>query len=248
MKEKLDEIFNFLKENRKYNKELQSKFYSSIVISHNTKEEKIISILYNIASTQSQPKIDNLASFYKFIFEESKHLNSFKDFVNRINPNKEINFLSLYEGMNNQNGWGNKTAALFTKTIYHLHNDEYHENLKIWNDVPANLSDSDKFYLPVDAVIIAIFYQLENKNWNFKQINSILEKYYKGIEIEVWDDLWFWGFITQEGSGMERNFKWNENKYWMIKESNKNAAVIEEIKYNAKLFLEILNKNKKTSL
>lgn len=242
MKDKLDEIFSFLKGNRNYNKELQIKFYSNIIIPHKTAEEKIISILYHIASTQSQPKINHLATtFYKLIYDDLNSVKSFETFINKINPNKEINFHNLYEGINMQKGWGNKTAALFTKTIYHLHNGEYPENLKIWDDVPMTLSESDKFYLPVDAVIIAIFSKLEKGNWNFKKINKLLENY-RGIDIEIWDDLWFWGFITQEGSGIERIFKWNENKYWMIKESNKNPFVIEEIKNKANLFLEIINR------
>lgn len=69
MKEKLNNIFNFLKENRMYNKQLQIKYYSSFILPYETKEEKLISIFYNIASTQSQPKINNLSEFYKFIFE-----------------------------------------------------------------------------------------------------------------------------------------------------------------------------------
>lgn len=242
MKEKLDEIFSFLKENRKYNKDLQIKFYTNVIIPHETAEEKIISILYHIASTQSQPKINYLAEFYKLIYEDLNSIKSFEAFINKINPNKEINFHSLYEGINNQKGWGNKTAALFVKTIYHLHNGEYPENLKIWNDVPTTLSECDRFYLPVDAVIIAIFSKLEKANWDFKKINRLLENNYSGIDIEIWDDLWFWGFITQEATGTERLCKWNENKYWMIRESNKNPFVIEEIKNKANLFLEIINR------
>lgn len=244
MNDKLNEIFIFLKKNRIYNKELQIKFYSNSVLSFEKKEDKIISILYNIASTQSQPKIDKLAEFYKFIFEDFKALNSFKNFINRINPNQVANYENLYVGMNKQKGWGNKTSALFVKTIFHLHNDEYPENLKIWNDVPNVIANEDNFYLPVDAVIIAIFTKLKKQNWDFKKINDLLKLSYKKFEIEIWDDLWFWGFITQEGSGVERDFKWNENKYWMIKESDKNFEKIQEIKEKAEEFLQIIEKNK----
>ncbi|WP_435524452.1 hypothetical protein [Chryseobacterium indoltheticum] len=33
----------------------------------------------------------------------------------------------------------------------------------------------------------------------------------KKLDIEVWDDLWFWGFINQKGSS-DRSFEWNEGK------------------------------------
>lgn len=242
MVEKLNHIFNFLKDNRIYNKELQIKYYSSFILPYETKEKKIISIFYNIASTQSQPKINNLSEFYKFIFEDLNALNSFKTFINRINPNQQPTFESLYNGMNNQKGWGNKTSALFTKIIFHLHNDEYPSYLKIWDDAPKVLEEDDKFYLPVDSVIIAIFSRLQQQSWGFNKINKLLKENYKELDFEIWDDLWFWGFITQEGSGIVREFKWNENKYWMLKESDKNANKIDEIKQKAEEFLHIIQK------
>ena len=127
-----------------------------------------------------------------------------------------------------------------SKSIFHLHNGHYSEDLKIWNDVPKLIDENDSFYLPVDAVIIAIFTKLDNSiKWDFDKINKTLEKKYKGQQIEVWDDLWFWGFITQNGSGDNRVFEWNENKYWVLKESDKEKIKIEEIKNKCHEFLEI---------
>ena len=162
-------------------------------------------------------------------------------FIDKINPNQPLNFDSLYIGMKNQEGWGKKTAALFSKSIYHLHNGQYSENLKIWDDVPKTISNNDNFYLPVDAVIIAIFKKLDSsKNWDFDKVNKTLKSKYNGQQIEVWDDLWFWGFITQNGSGDNRAFEWNENKYWALKESDKNNEMIETIKAKAQDFLNLL--------
>ena len=59
--------------------------------------------------------------------------------------------------------------------------------------------------------------------------------------MEVWDDLWFWGFINQRGSGLTREFVWNESKYWALLETEKNNAVIEEVKLKSLQFLSILN-------
>jgi hypothetical protein len=168
-------------------------------------------------------------------------LKSFKEFVIKINPNGESNFESVYKGMLNQKGWGPKTSALISKSIFHLHNGQYSEDLKIWNDVPKLIDKSDSFYLPVDAVIIAIFKKLNpDKTWSFSNINSILKEKYNGQEIEIWDDLWFWGFITQNG-GENRKFEWNENKYWVLKESDKDKIKIEEIKNKCHEFLKIFN-------
>lgn len=245
MNKTLEELFIFLQKNRKYNKELQTRYYSSIIEPRKGTFENLVSLLYHIAYTQSQPKIDNLASFYKKIYENKELVNSFKGFLSVIRPKKEIasDFNGLYEGMKNQNGWGEKTSALFLKTIYHLHNNEYPKELKIWNDAPNKLIETDLFHLPVDTVIIAIFKTIDkSKNWTFNKINKSIKEHYVGNEIEIWDDLWFWGFITQIGTGENREMKWNLNKYWTLRESDKNPEMINEIKKKAEVFLNILKK------
>jgi hypothetical protein len=242
MADKIEILFKFISDNRKYNKALQERYYRSIILPCKDEKEKIISLLYHIANTQSQPKIDKLAEFYKSIIREDIALKSFNEFVLKINPNGKNNFESVYKGMLNQKGWGPKTSALISKSIFHLHNGHYSEDLKIWEDVPKQIEENDSFYLPVDAVIIAIFKKLDNSiNWDFDKINKELKKQYKGNEIEIWDDLWFWGFITQNGSGDNRTFEWNENKYWVLKESNKDQIEIEKIKNKCQEFLEIFN-------
>lgn len=241
MTDRIEKLFKFISDNRKYNKALQERYYRSIILPYKDEKEKIISLLYHIANTQSQPKIDNLAEFYKSIITEENSLKSFKEFVVKINPNGNSNFDSVYKGMLNQKGWGPKTSALISKSIFHLHNGQYSEDLKIWNDVPKLIEENDSFYLPVDAVIIAVFKKLNpHKTWSFANINSLLKKKYNGQEIEVWDDLWFWGFITQNG-GENRKFEWNENKYWVLKESDKDKMKIVEIKNKCQEFLEIFN-------
>ncbi len=242
MTDRIEKLFKFISNNRKYNKALQERYYRSIILPYKDEKEKIISLLYHIANTQSQPKIDKLSEFYKSIITEENSLKSFKEFVVKINPNGKSNFESVYKGMLNQKGWGPKTSALISKSIFHLHNGQYSEDLKIWNDVPKLIDENDSFYLPVDAVIIAIFKKLDNSiKWDFDKINKTLETKYKGQQIEIWDDLWFWGFITQNGSGDNRAFEWNENKYWVLKESDKDKIKIEEIKNKCQEFLEIFN-------
>lgn len=241
MNDRLENTFSFLTKNRQFNHLLQERFYHSVISPHSGTEAKIVSLLYHIANTQSQPKIDSLASFYKSIFQDTSCMSSMRNFIDKINPDRPLNFDSLYNGLKNQNGWGKKTSALFSKSIYHLHDEHYSENLKIWDDVPKTIAENDNFYLPVDAVIIAIFKKIDSSvNWDFDKINKTLKAKYNGHEIEVWDDLWFWGFITQNGSGDNRVFEWNENKYWVLKESDKNPEIITSIKEKADEFLKTL--------
>jgi len=240
MQEKLSSIYDFLIENRAYNKELQEKYYKSLVLSHNNIEDKITSLLYEIANTQSQPKIDNLSKFYRFIYEDQEALTSFQKFVERISNKASVLYYDLYHGLKNCDGRGPKTSALFVKTMFHLHNKNYDARLKLWRDAPVNISANDCLFLPVDSVIIAIFKKIENKSWTFTSINKEISKYYNGNEIEVWDDLWFWGFITQKVENKERILEWNPNKYWSMNESNKDPIVIKTIEEKSKIFLSLL--------
>ena len=74
------------------------------------------------------------------------------------------------------------------------------------------VSKDDELYLPVDAVITAIFKQMHpNRTWNFTSINSFVKEHYKRDDIEVWDDLWFWGFFNQKVVKKEKSI-WMEWK------------------------------------
>ena len=77
--------------------------------------------------------------------------------------------------------------------------------------------------------------------WNFDNINSVLQQSYSSEQMEIWDDLWFWGFITQFGSGLQREHIWNEQKYWALLETDKDKIVIEKIQSKSLEFLSILN-------
>lgn len=242
--QKIDLIFDFLNSNRIYNYKVQEKSYQAFLKPYDKVEDKVYSLLFNIANTQSQPKIDNLAIFYQKIHRNANQLNSFVKFIDLIKPNADIpyNYSGLYNSMVTQDGWGKKTAALLTKTIYHLHNKNYNFEFKLWDDIPTEIIESDDFYLPVDSVIISIFSKIEpNINWNFDTINAKLKKQYKPSDIEVWDDLWFWGFITQKGSGINREFGWNENKYWSSLSTSKDLDEIEIIKRKSIDFLKIFD-------
>jgi hypothetical protein len=242
MSSKLTETFLFLKQNRNFNFKLQQKYYERIVLYEIDTESKIVALLHEVVNSQSKPNIDKIAEFFKSLIENTTNLNSFESFVKRFNSkNPEPSYKNLFEGLLKQPGWGNKTAALFTKCVYHLHNGIYSKELKIWNDSPK-LENEDDLYLPVDSVIISIFKKLNfPEPISFKSINFFLQANYTNEEIEIWDDLWFWGFITQKGSGDKRIYEWNENKYWVLRASDKESEVINSVKIKAQEFIELLH-------
>jgi hypothetical protein len=242
--EKVEKLFKFLKSNRKYNKKVQSDFYRQVIASCKNTNDKVISLLHYIVNTQSQPQIDKLAIFFQEIQRSYADLSSFKGFVSILSKSKEykeLTYENVFTSLKNKSGWGDKTAALFVKSIYHLHNGEYDEDIKLWHDAPNNPSIKGNFHLPVDAVIICVFDQLNIlKSRNFQSINEYLSKNYRGKDMEVWDDLWFWGFITQRSNREKRTIEWNANKYWALLHTSKDERTIKEIKIKAEEFMDIL--------
>jgi hypothetical protein len=244
--EKHEAIFAFLQKNRMYNKDVQTNFYKGILSPFEDKEDKIIALLHHVANTQSKPNMDKLSVFFQLIHTNRSKLNSYASFLEifKCVSGGSSSYLLLFEKLCNEDGWGNKTAALFCKMVFHLHSGEYNPEFKIWDDAP-NIDDNDTFYLPVDAVIIEIFSRIELGN-NFKKINTFLNKHYKGKDIEVWDDLWFWGFISQKSNGATRALAWNEAKYWSQLETNKDETVIKEIKDKVSEFINHIKNEKAT--
>jgi hypothetical protein len=242
MEEKLKEIFKFLNENGKYNFTVQKGFYHACIVPYQKPSDKAKSLLFHILNTQSQPKIDKVAVFWQNILDNPAKLSSFNAFSKAININheqkNETPFLSLFKALKKQPGWGDKTAALFIKAVYHTHNGKY-KKFAFWKDVPE-LTKKDRLFLPVDSVITFIFIKLSNKKINsFASINNELKNIgYTGAKIEVWDDLWFWGFITQKVSSGNRSWGFNEAKYWAMPWSDKNPQTIKKIKSKANIFIK----------
>lgn len=246
MNETLDRIYIFLRENRKYNFELQTRTYQGMI--GPLPADQVICILYDIAGTQSQPNIDKLAGFFKHIHNNHSQLNTFAGFLKAIDKEKgqNLEYKTLFNNLRAWEGWGDKTAALFCKTIFHFHNGEYTKVSGIWKDIPTTITKDDELFLPVDAVIVSIFNKISTSHgvaakpqWNFTNINKLLHDKYTGSEIEVWDDLWFWGFISQKG-GEKRTHKWNPHKYWVLKDSDKSPEVIAEIERLVAEFISII--------
>lgn len=236
MKIKLNHIYCFLEENRQFNHVVQHGFYNSCISPHQTPSQKVKSLLFSILNTQSQPKLDKMMIFWKNL--NGKDISSFKSFSKAIgtNSNNGDPFDSLFKALKKQPAWGDKTAALFIKAIFHVHRG-YYKKYSFWKDVPP-LSISDKLRLPVDSVIIHIFKKISHRKIkSFAGINALLWKNgYRGDKIEVWDDLWFWGFITQKGTGKDRKVCFNESKYWALLHSDKSDKTLFTIRKKADEF------------
>ncbi|WP_435524451.1 hypothetical protein [Chryseobacterium indoltheticum] len=98
METKLNELYAFLIENRKYNFELQNNYYRRILRNYEDSTDRLIALLYETANTQSRPKIDKLKNFHKNIFENKNSVNNFESFVKFLNAEQKVNFEGLFLG------------------------------------------------------------------------------------------------------------------------------------------------------
>jgi hypothetical protein len=240
LKDKLKTILKFLKENREYNRTIQSSFFSQAFQNYNKveKKEKVISLLYFVSQTQSQPRIKPLSISYQTFYNKINYKN-FHKFCLSMGCSS-VSYLDLFNKIKSDEfpGYGQKTSALFVRMIFQIHHIDEYKKYKIWDDVPE-LINSDKLFLPVDKVITEIFREISDKKWDFKKINNELQELFPN-DMEVWDDLWFWGYFTQWVIPQKerRRFAWNEEKYWASRESDK--EMIEKIQKKSKEFIKII--------
>jgi hypothetical protein len=200
----IQDLFDFLVANNEYNKTVQEEDIRRTLASYDTVEERARRLLYEIVNTQSQPKLDHIARFFQRIEAKPQALMSYECFSAflGVKPGPEgglFNALKEPKG----NGWGDKTSALFVRNLAVIASSTELRRM-FWPDIQA--VEDEPIRLPVDRVIKAIFRHLrlcEGKLAKplekFDDINNYLRICLEcsNKEMLIWDDLWFWGFITQ---------------------------------------------------
>jgi hypothetical protein len=241
---KLKQVFCFLNEHKEYNQKFQIENLKRKFKSVDDIKTRARLLLHDTFNSQSQPKIDEYHKFIEPFRKDQIALKSFKSFKNHLCKelnidSKMISEIDLFQLLKAQPGWGDKTAALFVKNLFLISKDDFLKKL-FWDDISDIQNDDELIKLPVDAVIKKIF------NLNVKEINIKIELYnntynLKKHEIVLWDDLWFWGFITQKSlRNGERTFEWNESKFLSLFDAFE--MNIKEIKKLANDFIKIIKK------
>ena len=95
-KEKLVQLFDFLKRNREFNMMVHEFEYKKALMPNYSIKENVISLLYYAVYTQSQPKLDSLFHFFKAIQKVGK-FDSFKVFLNALNKIEKKSNWSLIQ-------------------------------------------------------------------------------------------------------------------------------------------------------
>jgi hypothetical protein len=223
---KLDVLYKFLSENHSWNESFQANEYKRCLSHCSTAKERVIALLHMIAHTQSKPKLGPLAQFWRHLEDapwtrSAPSLLELTVYIEKAGSPCALTtgaWERLFHALNNINGWGPKTAALFVKCIIGVHRADC-ANLHFLKDaeIARSIHALDRVYLPVDAVIRRIFEarELTTMGKSFYPINAALFRAkYTAEQMLIWDDLWFWGFFTQDSSSKARPLGWNEARFW----------------------------------
>jgi len=235
----INKIYTFLKANRRFNKAFQNTYWRHVLSPYSSRKDRAYALLHNVILTQSKPKLDKVKNYLEQIYRDKNALKSFKNFCKYHGLAKDTSYKALFKCMKSKPGVGPKTSALFIKNIILLHRDTKSSDLRFWKDVPT-ISKDDQIYLPVDAVIKDIFPHIKKGLNTFSNINRFIHANNKWKNNLIWDDLWFWGFITQKGSDSPRTLMFNEAKYWIQPYSKKDKATILQVKKRSLEFIRIL--------
>ena len=239
---RLRQIFDFLLAQRQYNAVTQHMSYVQNLRPWPDTGAKLRSLLFATAHTQTQPKLNELVHVWKGL-EEQKAVFAAVTTLDQLvaavqllekpaeqeapppktrtskqpQPEPILSPLNaLWTSLNKAPGFGPKTAALFVKAIVDIHTQDINTALRFLDPFP--IDPAERLRVPVDAVIRYIFQCLTGKNCNFEKINRLIVE--SGLHSEayptIWDDLWFWGFITQHGGGDKRKLAPNDAKFWSI--------------------------------
>ena len=83
MDKKLQNIYQFLQDNRKHNKAIQVGEYKACLLPYDTTFNKVYALLYNILNSQSQLKMNKSKTFFETI---TSNKNNFIKCLNNGKP------------------------------------------------------------------------------------------------------------------------------------------------------------------
>ncbi|WP_175914686.1 hypothetical protein [Burkholderia metallica] len=234
------ELYAFLVEHHHVNAAIQQGFLGES-LSPATVGERALLLMHRALQTQSKPKLDPICEFFQEI-RDQRATENFAAFHHLITAGGK---LGLVDGLALKRGWGPKTAALFVRNLAYIESTPK-LRAKFWRD--TRVLKGDQLRLPVDEVIVTVFRALApHINWSKAISPSNIGRYfhhalqYRDEELLIWDDLWFWGFVTQRTvAGATRELGWNESKYWAVPHAPRDHQSIEHIKQCSGRFLKLI--------
>lgn len=255
MNDRLLKIYNFLQneENKKYNRKVQNLDFEKWGAGCQYNNQFVFSVFWHCANTQSSPRINLLTHFA----EKFKKFNDrYADVANNpfplgvffkelfpVQESSELLDLAKYGS-----GWGPKTSALLFKSLRVA--ARCNSDIFDMNSMDIIAADRNSM-IPVDSVIKHIFVnnlKFECSGNYFDKINKFLLNCKDQFDpessvcefVDVWDELWFWGFITQSSQNGVRVTAWNRPKLFSISPLLFSNQEIDDISEKSFDFIDLL--------
>ncbi len=273
--ERLKTLHAFLKTHRQWNEDFQQREYKRCLQACASPRERLVHFLHWNVNTQQRADMNDLARFWALIATaRDDQTNSPESLCALLKSSYELKPLQkwqlpltpptgswdhLFWTLRRVPGWGEKTSALFVNACIRLH-QKGPPSLHFWekDTLESTATGTSKLYVPVDAVIKRIFEELTDKNLGFVQINNGLHAArWTADDMLIWDDLWFWGFLTQSSKAQTDDtnseakskpndkryvVEWNEAKYWS--NPSYSASSKSEMMKEARAFYNLLRQVK----
>jgi hypothetical protein len=252
---KLHQLLQFLIENQRFNKLIQTEEIKRHLLSSKSGSDQAKRLLIEAYGSNSLGKLDDSMRFMQVAEKIMSRCGSFKDFCNQLGLDTEYNIRDITKTLISEfkkehgSGFGYKKSSLFMRNLALIKRNSNLRKSFQWRDIET-LQDNFS-YIPVDAVIIEIFKHLRTnqivkiKIIDFENVNKFLSEFHltdHRNDFLIWDDLWFWGFISQKVTKNGRIHMWNEAKYWTIYHAPKDSRSIKKIKGKVEEFLHIIGK------
>lgn len=235
------QILEFIEKHKSTKDKINVIENAKALINNDTAKEKIRLIFIdciNAAGGNNLTRNGKAAKYFHSIIDKlSTHKQiEFKEFLNCFS-NEISNYSDLYEYLHkskNLVNFGKKKAALF---IYKL--DWIQKNLSTDQIIFKNykVSNTD-LTIPLDIVIVIMLNKILGLKDKFRLDQykdfDLINSFFKtkiGDKFILIEDLWFWGFFSTKGSGIDRIIEFNEDKFYtsvFLKPTKRNKQYILE--------------------
>jgi len=232
-------VIEFVRKNVDVKQGINRFFNSSLLTCQSNAKEKIRILYIHAISAAGGNNLTRNGKSCKEFYKKLQNLpedhqidlgDLFKCFGKKI---KSYNDLFKYISRNNLN-FGPKKTALFLNNI-----DWVQRNIeisqKIFREYDINVLE---LMIPVDNVIVRILNEIlcPDKNEKLDQYKDFINinnlfKEKLGPEFMLIEDLWFWGYFSTKGNGINRAIVFNNDKFFtaeFLKPTKENRKKMDE--------------------
>jgi len=225
-------LYNFLENNHSFVRAYRDNYLTNLLVGHRNDPVQRMVFLYIDALRASYKGLTNIHEGVTRIYEAAVNTQQgnrlhFPSFFETLFGEEFDAETMLFEKLREGefHGLGPKGCALFLRNLAHLQTF-LPANIQIFsNPFPASFTDQDVIIpnnpvvskIPVDSVIYFCYNtvtgtNLTNTEANFHRINDVFRNFgtIGNRNYFLFEDVWFWGYLSTQSIGGERQFLHND--------------------------------------